>query len=158
MRQFTDTRIVPLSEHPDRDDILIAADTILDRMIARANKTWTQSIDKEQALNAFFGLYQGQHPYGLNAVVVNNSHVLIYQIGSVWYNPLTPIVLVQLYVRVNKGSGKEALAAVKSLAQEEGAAGVIMATSFAKNDPALGRLLAQEGYAPMSQQHFLGVN
>lgn len=130
----------------------------LTSVIRRSSKQWADTaLEMEEALAVFYKLTMQAEYQGMKAVMLNDSHLLMYTVGSTWYAPHKKILLEQFYLRVGRGSGPEALEEIKELARAEGATGIIMATSLASNDAALGRLLAQSGYSPMSSMHYMEV-
>lgn len=146
-----------LCSHPKRLEWLAAAPEILARVLIRSQKEWARTVDTAAAVRQVAGLVREAEHNGLSAVVLNNSHLLIYQLGGPWYAPYEKLIIEQFFVRLDKGPTSEALAAIDLLAKDLGATGVVMATSLAANDKALGRLLGRFGYSPMSSQHYRGI-
>lgn len=148
---------VALCEHPKRDAWFAAAPDMLARVLLRSNKGWARTVDTQAAVKVVSGLVQDYEHAGLSAAVLHDSHLLIYSVGSPWYAPTEKLIIEQFFVRVDKGSTEEALAALDLLAKDLGATGVVMATSLAANDKALGRLLGRFGYTSMSSQHWRDI-
>lgn len=146
--------LTPFHEWDGRDVLLEGAPVVLDAIIARAQKEWSRTLSREDALLTLRNLGKGTSPYGLQATVLNDSHLLLWTLGSPWYAPSERWITEQFYVRIGKGSSKDAFVAIDALARNVGATGVVMATSLAADDSALGRLLASNGYSGMSSQHF----
>lgn len=137
-----------------KDAWLENSDKILDQVLRKSGKSWLENgFSKEDALNVWNALGRGESPFGLHAAVLNDSHVLVFTFGKPWYAKGNWII-EQFFLRVGKGSSKDAFAAIDLLAEKLGATGITMATSMAADDSALGRLLGTNGYSPMSQQHF----
>lgn len=145
----------PFHEWDGKDVLLQNAGTVLEAVIQRADKEWSRKITQEDALAVLQQLSTGSIVNNqLHATVLNDSHLLVWQFGGLWYAPHEKWIIEQFYVRIGKGSHRDALLAVDALARNIGATGTIMGTALAKNDDALGRLLSQSGYSPMSQQYF----
>jgi len=150
--------LIPFHEHPLRDEWLANSEKLIEQIVRKSGKTWTENgFSKEAALTVWNQLAQGEEPYGLHAAVLNDSHILVFTFGTPWYAK-GKWIIEQFFLRIGKGSSKDAFDAIDLLAAKLGASGVTMATSLASDDSALGRLLASHGYSPMSSQHFKGYN
>lgn len=117
-------------------------------------KTWENRTDIEAAIAVAQALADGQDIPGLQATVLNNSHLLVYSVGSPWYASSSKWLIEQFFIRIGRGTVGCALNDLDELARQLGATTVVMATSLAANDAALGRLYAQHGYSSQSSQHF----
>lgn len=153
MTGLDDVSLSPFHEWDGKDALLANAGKVLEAIIARAKKEWSRKLSKDDALEVLTKLAEGTNPYGLHATVLNDSHLLVWQFGGMWYAPQERWIVEQFYVRIGKGSSDDALVAIDALARNIAATGTIMATALAHNDEALGRLLAKSGYQPMSSQH-----
>lgn len=114
------------------------------------DKTWAGRVDKPTALAAVLAALSGTHT-ALRAVVLNDSHVLLYGMGTMWWNP-TPMLIEQMFIRVARGDSTAALAAIDLLAASLGAHSIAFGTNLARNDAALSRLLGRAGYTLQSHQ------
>jgi len=116
-------------------------------------KNWDSRTDIEAAIAIAQALADGQDIPGLQAAVLNNSHLLIYNIGSPWFSSSKVWLIEQFFIRIGRGPVACAMRDLDDLARAQGATTVVMATSLAANDTALGRLYAQHGYGAQSTQH-----
>lgn len=146
--------LTPLHEWSGLPDLISSADTVLAAIVKRAEKEWARKLSKDDALSTLYLLAKDTGPYGLQATVLNDSHLLVWTFAGPWYAMSEKWITEQFFVRIGKGSTADALAAIDLLAEKIGATGTVMATSLAANDAALGRLYGQHGYSPMSSQHF----
>lgn len=147
---------VPFHLHPRRAELLQSAPTLAAAVLARAakgGKGWDKLLDLDNCLTVFHMLGEQETCGDLRAAIVNDSHFLCYSVGSLWFMPKTPLLLEQFFMRVGRGSHDTAMDDIEALAQSIGCKGIVMATSLAASDEALGRLLARRGYSPESSQH-----
>lgn len=149
----TELTLTPLHDWDGKDALLASADTVLEAIIKRAEKEWTRKLSREDALGVIKQLAKDNGPYGLQATVLNDSHLLVWTFAGPWYAMSEKWITEHFFVRIGKGSTKLALDAIDLLASKIGATATVMATSLAANDAALGRLYGQSGYSPMSSQH-----
>lgn len=145
----------PLHEHEAAKAILTKdMRTIYDRVLStsgRDGKGWDNRINPDDALEIIVALMFNDGPPGLEAVVLNDSHLLLFNVGSPWWSK-TPWLIEQFYLRLARGSAPAALAAIDTLAKDRACTSVVFGTSMAANDFALARLLGRAGYSPQSQQ------
>lgn len=153
---MSDLILTPLHAWQGLSNFLANSEATLDAIIKRSQKDWARALDRPAALAVMHKLAQDNGPYGLQATVLNDSHLLVWTFGGPWYAPTEKWITEQFFLRLGRGSTDAAFDAIDLLKERTGASGVIMATSLAKNDEALGRLLARHGYMPMSSQHFKG--
>lgn len=147
---------VPFHLHPRRAELLQAAPQLAATVLARAakgGKRWEELLDLDGTLAIFGMLGEGKTCGDLRACIVGESHFLCYSIGALWFAPSAPMLLEQFFVRIGRGSNDTAMDEIEALAQSHGCRGVVMATSLAANDEALGRLYARRGYTGQSSQH-----
>lgn len=147
---------VPFHAYPHKVALLQRAPELAAAVLqrsARDGKQWDQRLDMGAALAVFEQLAEADMP-GLRAAVLNCSHLLVYSLGGFWFDPSKLWVIEQFFIRIGRGPAILAMNDIDTLARDAGAKGVIMATSLAANDAALGRLYARHGYSPQSSQHF----
>lgn len=130
------------------------AEGIIKSIIKRAEKEWSRTITVDEALGTLKLLSQDNGPYGIQATVLNDSHLLVWTFGAPWYAVGEKWITEQFFVRIGRGKSSDAFAAIDRLAAKIGATGIVMATSLAHNDEALGKILVNEGYTGMSSQYF----
>ncbi|MES1979735.1 MAG: hypothetical protein V4451_16975 [Pseudomonadota bacterium] len=148
---------VPFHEYPHRGELMKRAPEIMDAVLRRSagkGKDWEGRMDTEAAIEIAQALADGQDIPGLQATVLNNSHLVIYSLGSPWYACTKVWFIEQFFIRIGRGPVACALHDLEDLARALGASTIVMATSLAANDSALGRLYAQHGYSGQSTQHF----
>ena len=148
---------IPFHLHPQRAELLARGPEMAREVLARAGRDGKPSgclVDVDAALRVFSLLAEHEDVGGIRAAIVNDSHFFAYSVGPMWFNPLEPWLLEQFFMRVGRGSTSQALADIEQMGRDLGCKGVLMATSLAANDEALGRLLARFGYAPQSSQHY----
>lgn len=148
---------IPFHLHPQRAAIMQrlveTAPAVMERS-RRDGKVWASLIDAEAALAVFAHLSEHQDLGGeLRAAVCNDSHLLVYAVGPLWFVPGKTWLLEQYFARVGRGPIGPALADIDQLALDCGAAGVLMATMLAPNDDALSRIYTQHGYPQQCAQH-----
>lgn len=119
----------------------------------RDGKDWDNRLDIEAALDVFQALADGKEIPGLMAVVLNDSHLLVYALGSPWWTNRKTWLTEQFFIRIGRGSADGAFNDLDEFAKSLGCSSIVMATSLAANDEALGRLYARHGYSPQSSQH-----
>jgi hypothetical protein len=120
---------------------------------AESGKTWATRLEPTQALQAFAKLLDGgELPNGVKAVMLEDSHVLLYAVSSPWWNT-DRWLSEQFFIRVGRGSTDKAMAALDSLARGLGCTQIVFATSLAARDVSLSRLLSRFGYSQESTQH-----
>lgn len=151
---FDHVSLVPFHQWDGKQSLLQNADSVLSAVIKKADKEWAIQLSRESALATLQKLATEEKPFGLEATVLNDSHLLIWSFSAPWYAGDQRWITEQFFLRVGKGSTADAFTAIDLLAEKIGATGVVMATSLAHNDAALGRLLGAQGYSPMSSQHF----
>jgi hypothetical protein len=129
--------------------------TVYQQMIARSaesGKDWATRLDANLALARFATLLDGDEVPGIKAVVLGDSHVLLYSISTPWWGG-PPWLAEQFYVRVAKGPTSYAMQAVEDLAKDNECKTIVFATSLAARDDGLSRLLRRYGYTQESTQH-----
>jgi hypothetical protein len=119
----------------------------------RDGKDWDNRLDIEPALDTFQALADGKEIPGLQAVVLNDSHLLVYGIGHPWWTNHKKWLIEQFFIRIGRGSADAAFHDLDEFAKSLGCSSIVMATSLAASDEALGRLYAKHGYSPQSSQH-----
>lgn len=124
----------------------------------RDGKAFGGLLDMDVAVGVVSLLAEREDVDGLRAVIANDSHLLVFIVAPVWFNPLSRLLVEQFFMRVSRGPHTAALADIEQLARDEGASGVLMATMLAADDEALGRLFARRGYRKQSTQHFLELH
>jgi hypothetical protein len=146
----------PFHQHPLRHELLARAPQLAAIVLERASaggKGWDKVLDLDACLTVFHILGEQESCGDLRAVIVNDSHFLAYSVGVLWFMPKTPLLLEQFLMRVDRGSSDQAMDDIEALAASIGCKGVLMATSLAPSDAALGRLYARRGYSQESTQH-----
>ncbi len=124
-------------------------------MMARSSesgKSWATRIDPDLALKQFARLLDGQPVPGVKAVMLGDSHVLLYSVSTPWWGG-APWLAEQFYVRVGRGPVDTAMRAIEQLAEHEQCGTIVFATSLAARDASLSRLLFSYGYSQESTQH-----
>lgn len=148
---------VPFHQHPLRHDLLQRSPELAAAVIARAaagGKGWDKLLDLDACFTVFHVLGEQEACGDLRAAIVgDSSHFIAYSVGSLWFMPKTPLLLEQFFIRVGRGLSEQAVGDIEALAQSIGCKGVLMATSLAPSDAALGRLYARHGYSQESTQH-----
>lgn len=119
----------------------------------RDGKDWAARLETDSALAIFQRLADGEDIPGLQAVILNDSHLLVYSLGHPWWTKDKAWLIEQFFIRIGRGPAAGAFHDLDELAKSLGATTVVMATSLAANDQALGRLYARHGYTPQSSQH-----
>lgn len=146
--------------HPMAGTLIANAETIYREVVDRSKrygKHFHKMVDEPSAVYVIKELLRGSpSSAGLNAVVLNDSHLLVYAQGPLWFTGGSSWLLEQFYVRIGKGCARSALASIDELASDLGCTGIVMATSLAAKDSALGRLFESSGYSHQSSQ-FLKV-
>lgn len=145
----------PLHEHEPikaliTRDMQAIYDNVLSRS-ARDGKNWDMRINPADALDVIVNLMFNTGPPGLEAVVLNDSHVLLFSVGNPWWSK-TPWLVEQFYIRLARGPSSIALADVDQLARDRNCTSIVFGTSLSADDEALSRLLARAGYQPQSRQ------
>lgn len=147
---------VPFHEYPQREALMQRAPEIMAAVLRRSGgrgKHWDDRVEVDGAICVAQALADGTEIPGLQASVLSNSHLLIYSLGSPWFSNSQVWLIEQFFIRIGKGSVGAAFRDLEDLARASGARRIVMATSLAANDAALGRLYAQNGYSPESSQH-----
>lgn len=147
---------VPFHEYPHRASLMQRAPAIMDGVLRRLGgrgKHWDDRIEVDGAISVAQALADGIEIPGLQAAVLNNSHLLIYSLGAPWFNSSQRWLIEQFFIRIDRGPTVFAFRDLEDLARASGASRIVMATSLAASDEALGRLYAQNGYSPESSQH-----
>jgi hypothetical protein len=147
---------VPFHQYPHRAELMERAPQIMDGVMRRSGgrgKHWDDRIEVDGAICVAQALADGVEIPGLQASVLSNSHLLIYTLGSPWFNSSKVWLIEQFFIRIDRGPVGFAFRDLEDLARAQGASRIVMATSLAANDAALGRLYAQNGYSPESSQH-----
>ena len=147
---------VPFHEYPHRGELMKRAPEIMDAVMRRSagkGKDWGGRIDVEGAIAVAQALANGQEIAGLEAYVLNNSHLLIFSMGAPWYAFREVWLIEQFFIRIGRGPLDAALHDLDILARDRSAKRIVMATSLAADDSALGRLYGRNGYRPDSTQH-----
>lgn len=158
------SRYIPLDQLPERQKefLLENGRKIIDRVFARLTSRgskgdeWTGRVDVDAAWQVFERLLEGETIQGLNAVVLNGSHLFIYSLGAAWFNPDEPWLIEQFFIRLFPGPSDGAFEAIEELAEDLGASATVMATSLAPDDASLGRLYEAHGYRLQSSQYIKG--
>lgn len=117
----------------------------------RDGKDWNNRVNANDALEVIVSLMFNEGPPGLEAVVLNDSHLLLFSVGNPWWSK-TPWLIEQFYIRLARGPSDKALAALDELAADRKCTSIVFGTSMAAKDAALARLLGRAGYTPQSQQ------
>lgn len=145
----------PAHEHPLAGYLIANSvrlyEGVLDRSL-RDNKRFADNIDHDAALGTVILLLQGNDIPGINAVILNDSHLLVYSVAQPWFSGSELWLIEQFYMRVGRGSSDAALDAVDELGRSLDCGRVVFGTSLAPSDKALGRLLERRGYLPQSSQ------
>lgn len=145
----------PAHEHPLAGYLLENIERLCQEAVHRSRrdgKSFADLIDHEKALATVLGLLRGEQLSGIDAAVLNDSHLLVYSVGAPWFSGEAVWLIEQFYIRVGPGSSTAALAAVDELGRSLGCSAVVFGTSLAASDKALGRLLVRQGYLPQSSQ------
>ena len=145
----------PAHEHPLAPYLLANCVELYEAMIGRSlrdNKRFADNIDHDAALGTVVSLLQGAELPGINAVILNDSHLLVYSVAQPWFSGTELWLIEQFYMRVGRGNSDAALDAVDDLGRSLGCGRVVFGTSLAASDKALGRLLERRGYSPQSSQ------
>lgn len=148
--------VVPFCQHPRRRELIAQAPEMAAGVLARAaagGKGWGALLDLDACLGVFRMLSEQEACGELRAVVVNDSHFLVYSVGAPWFMPGLSLLVEQFFMRIGRGVGDKALHEIERFAKSLGCKGILMATSLAASDAALGRLLGRAGYAQESSQH-----
>lgn len=112
---------------------------------------WTEHVD---VFYAFAQVLQGR----LNAVVVEDTYVLVYNLGSPWYSPAT-FLEECLVLRVYDGDAdfSAVTQALEGLAKHHGAKAIASATALAKSDRALSRMYQRAGFIPIGTRLYKAI-
>lgn len=148
---------VPFHLYPHKDALMQRAPEIAASVMQRSErdgKDWDNRLESEAALAIFQRLADGEDIPGLQAVILNDSHLLVYSLGHPWWCKDKAWMIEQFFIRIDRGPASGAFHDLDELAKSLGCTTVVMATSLAANDQALGRLYAKHGYRPQSSQHF----
>lgn len=143
----------PFEEYSERYTLLWEAPDLIASTFARTTKLWEGTTDVTGALDVFHRIADGNQPPGLDAVVLNGSHLLLYSLAAPWWNPTEVWLSEQFFIRIGRGPTACAFAAIEQLASDLGASHIVMATGLAKSDEALGKLYSRFGYSQQSTQH-----
>lgn len=152
---------VPLHLHPLREKILADGQAMGAALLARSQRDGKHSgglLDMESAVRVVQHLCEHDSIGEMRAVIAGDSHLFLYFVGPLWFNPHRQIMIEQFFMRVDRGPHSAALQDIEDLAREVGAQGVLMATMLAPDDEALGRLFARSGYQQQSTQHFKEIH
>ena len=125
--------------------LLALVKTLTSRLLSRCKPEWKTRFDQDKIELMVTGALCGQKPYGMQAVLLNHSHLLIYTTGHTWYNQAR-VLDEQLMVRVSEGSFTDALAALDLLVKDECCDYVTLGTLLSHNDAAYTRLAEQNGF------------
>lgn len=155
---MSELSLTPLHDWDGLPDLLSNSEATLAAVIKRAEKDWSKKLTQKEALDTLQMLATDRGPYGLQATVLNDSHLLIWSFDAPWYAAKERWIIEQFFVRIGRGPSDKAFAAIDLLSDKLSATGVLMATSLAADDSALGRLYQKHGYAPMSQQYLKSYN
>lgn len=145
----------PAHEHPLAGYLLANSRQLYWTMLGRSErdgKSFADLIDHNAALSTVESLLRGEPSEGVQAVILNDSHLLVYSVGAPWFAGQDVWLIEQFYMRVGRGSSDAALDAVDELGRSLGCSTVVFGTSLAPSDKALGRLLERRGYLPQSSQ------
>jgi hypothetical protein len=147
---------VPFHLHPMRHDLLARgpelAAAAFDRS-ARDGKTWNQMLSVDACVQVFRALAEVEDVGGLRCVIANDSHLFAYCITEFWFMPGAKVLAEQFMLRVARGPSTVALDQIEAMGKDAGCRYVLMATTLAASDQALGRLFARRGYSLQSSQH-----
>jgi len=141
------------------DDPLIAAwlaggegrfNSILRRADSRG-KSWSQRMAYADVVKALEVIFNDDHPV-VKAAILGNTHVFVYGVGPVWWDPETKWLLEQFFARLGPGDS-DPLGAIDALAQHLGCKYIAFGTSLASQDEALGRYLEAGGYSQQSAHY-----
>jgi hypothetical protein len=145
----------PLHSWEGKEAVLAGGVERLRKVLAKSDKAWAKDFPVQAAFDIVAAFARGDTPVPhVHATVLADSHLLLWGLTEPWYYPGQKWLVEEFFIRVGAGSHKDALESLDLLAENVGATGVAMATALARSDRALGRLLAQQGYSPMSSQHF----
>lgn len=155
MTSYTDVFALPeplkIYLADNADDLMAVA---LERTAKGKGRLWQDEIDLDFVIGQFYMLLmdgRSELP-GLRAAVLNKSHLLMYTVQTSWLNPKKRWLTEQFFLRIGKGSSDDAFAALETLAADQGATTIIMATALAPRDAALGSLYQRHGYSLQSSQ------
>lgn len=142
-----------LQDFERRDTLLWEVPDRLARIQQRSKTEWFNIIDTDEAVNTLRELAQGNNPGGLQAVVLSDSHLLVFSLGGPWYAPHKRWLIEQFFARIGPGDEAQAYEALELLAEDTQASHIIMATALARHDEALGRVYERYGFAKQSSQY-----
>ena len=143
----------PLVEYADRYTLLWKAPDEMKRVFAKSKPEWEKSIDFDGALRTIQRIADGRPVQGVDAVILNDSHLFVYSVLSPWWQPGERWLTEQFFVRIGRGFTSCAFHAIDLLAEDYRASKIVMATGLAKSDEALGKLYRRFGYSQQSTQH-----
>jgi hypothetical protein len=147
---------VPFHLHPMRHELLARAPELAAAVLERSapgGKVWGQLLDVDACLSVFQLLAEQEDAGGLRCVIANDSHLFAYCMTQFWFMPRVPVLAEQFLLRVGRGPSSTALDEIEDLGRQVGCKFILMATSLAASDEALGRLFRRRGYSPQSSQH-----
>lgn len=98
----------------------------------------------------------------IKAVVINETHLLVYLVVSPWYNDKTLDLYELGFYRVRKGGGgigfTGIVKAFEDIARQCGATRIVVGTSLPSNKEALARLYRRAGYTDHATALFKEVD
>jgi hypothetical protein len=117
-------------------------------------KDWAGKVDPARAIAALRQLAEEPaEDAALFAVVLNDTHLLVFTLAAPWYaNAGDRWLVEQFFIRIAPGDAAGAYEAIDLVAEDFQASHIIMATAFAKDDAALGKVYERYGYAQQSAQ------
>ena len=94
----------PAHEHPLAGFLIENSANLYASMINRSTskgKMFADNINHEAAVDAVVGLIKGEpSPHGISAVILNDSHLLVYSVGQPWFGGGETWLIEQFYMRV----------------------------------------------------------
>lgn len=138
MYEYTD-------QHPALPMLLRKVRPMARQIIRDAKPEVQAGLDLNTVVATVTSALKGEFPQGLTSVLLNNSHVLLFQVGHPWYSK-EDVLYEQLFVRVGSGPLTGALAALDQLAAHYGCTRIMMGSLVTPSDEAYTKLLTPHGY------------
>lgn len=127
----------------DATRIASAIRTYADSIGHRINKVWFKSVDTQHVLSLIL-------TGGVNAAIVNDSYLVLYEAGAPWYNPTVTVVEELMVLSLQDGSPTASLKDVTDFLEGQGrihkATLVVVGTALAHRDEALIRMYGRLGF------------
>lgn len=145
-----------LHEYGERYPLLWEAPDHIKRLLRRqGRKAWGDMVDFDKALEQIQLMANVDTAFGQNlfAVVLNGTHLFVFSVSNPWYAPLERWLVEQFFLRIAPGDAGGAYEAIELVAKDFQASRIIMATAFAANDAALGKVYQAHGYTQQSTQY-----